>query len=430
MNHGRPSTLTRLKRWSWLLVSSLLGQVATQLLNAVSGFLIVRWLTVEAFAQYSLAFAFQTTLSILIDLGFSGAIVALVGERADEPGVVASYLDAARRLRRSAYRLVLPPAGILFLVAGRHQAWPWSTQVALFATVAAVLVFQGWVSCYSAPLLIRRRLGFFYGVQVAAACARLLLLLPLRFTGHLTALSAASVNAVVVGLVGLITIRAAARQLGTSTEVDSDARRTMMRYVAPQAPMIVFAAFQSNLSLLIVTVLAQARTIAEIGALGRVAQLYSPLAALNGSLWGPSLAAQPEGKARTRYLQLAGGGFVAAAVITGLVCVWPDGLLWLLGKKYDGLRAEVISISVAAGLSYLASMLYVFNAARRWVRWWTGALEMGGALSVLVLGARMLDLSLTADVIRLAIAQNVAVLAAHAVTAAANLRRADTPRSI
>ncbi len=75
---------SRFKRWLPLILGFLAGQTSVQLLNLMTGFFLLRWLSVEQYAQYSVALGFQSTLSMPIYLGFSGSITALVGERSSD----------------------------------------------------------------------------------------------------------------------------------------------------------------------------------------------------------------------------------------------------------------------------------------------------------------------------------------------------------
>ena len=46
-------------------------QLASQAIQLITGFLLVRWLSLEAYAQYGVALGFQNMLNMLVDLGFS-----------------------------------------------------------------------------------------------------------------------------------------------------------------------------------------------------------------------------------------------------------------------------------------------------------------------------------------------------------------------
>src|SRR5690625_2710448 len=85
--------------WIKLAGSFLVGQGALQLIQVLSGFFLFRWLSVEQYAQYSVVFACQSTAGMLVELGFLGAIVALVGNRIQDKKVLGNYIRAGRFFR-------------------------------------------------------------------------------------------------------------------------------------------------------------------------------------------------------------------------------------------------------------------------------------------------------------------------------------------
>lgn len=94
----------------WLAKTSQFGvwQLLSQTIQFVTGFLIVRSLSYEAYAQYGLTLSFQSMLALLVDLGFSGSILALVGQRIDDREVVGRYMGAALRQRTRLMLMVIP----------------------------------------------------------------------------------------------------------------------------------------------------------------------------------------------------------------------------------------------------------------------------------------------------------------------------------
>src|SRR5690606_8638676 len=72
---------SRLERAARLLGLFTTGQATVQLLNVAAGLILIRILTKEAYAQFTLG---NTVLNVhggLIEFGFAPAIMALVGER-------------------------------------------------------------------------------------------------------------------------------------------------------------------------------------------------------------------------------------------------------------------------------------------------------------------------------------------------------------
>ncbi len=86
------------------------GQSILQALNFITGFLLVRWLSIESYAQFGVVFGFQSTLAMLIDLGFGGCIVSLVGNRGDRPEIIGGYISAAHWFRTRLFAFIVPPA--------------------------------------------------------------------------------------------------------------------------------------------------------------------------------------------------------------------------------------------------------------------------------------------------------------------------------
>src|SRR5580698_3343929 len=82
----------RWKRIITLAVTFLFGQAALQGINVLVGLYLVRALSVEHYAQFGLAFGFQTTVCMLMDLGFTSTIIPMVGERTNDRALVGSYL--------------------------------------------------------------------------------------------------------------------------------------------------------------------------------------------------------------------------------------------------------------------------------------------------------------------------------------------------
>lgn len=149
-----------------------MGQGAVQILTVVFGLLIVRLLSVDSFAQFSLALGFQTTLGSLMDLGYAGTIVPLVGERFADPEVVGAYVSAAKHHRDRIFLLpTFPTAGCLWLMGRKHH-WTFHTQFFLLFSILIQLYFSCRTSYYSALLMLRRDLRRLYRPQVLSAVLR------------------------------------------------------------------------------------------------------------------------------------------------------------------------------------------------------------------------------------------------------------------
>lgn len=88
------------EKWLRILKGFLVGEVCLQVINAVTGLLLVRWMSVEQFAQYSVANAFQSGAQQFVEFGLGGALVALVGKDVSDCRRMGRLVDAGCHICR------------------------------------------------------------------------------------------------------------------------------------------------------------------------------------------------------------------------------------------------------------------------------------------------------------------------------------------
>jgi O-antigen/teichoic acid export membrane protein len=194
---------SRWARWSSLLGRFLLGQLANQAVTLITGLLLIRWLSVEQYARFGVAFAFQSTIALLVDVGFSNSIVALVGHRGSDPEVIGGFIRSAQHFRDRTFIFISVGAIVAFPLVTYRQAWGFETKAWLLAAILCSVFLQRQMM-YGSALLIHRKLVPYYAAQLAASGARLLLALLLYELGYLNAIAAAWLATVVIVLNGLL----------------------------------------------------------------------------------------------------------------------------------------------------------------------------------------------------------------------------------
>lgn len=415
--------LAQLRRWGRLGAGFAIGQTTTQFLNLLAGFVLLRWLAKEDYAQFSFAFGFQAMLGMLLDLGAAGAITALVGTRASEPAIVGGYVAAAKAMRLRLACFVIPVGAACFFLAGAKHGWPHLTVVLLFGAVVAAVFAQSNASIHATPLLMHRRLGAWYRTGSIAAAARLLVFAGLHAIGALSGWLTAWVNTVATGMTAIFYRRSGAVHSVEPRAASLEMRREMRRYLSPLIPGVVFTAFQSQITVFLITLFGRTENIAEVAALGRVGQVFALLAAFNGVILLPHMAALPRERVFRRYALV----LAAAAAIAGSICllgwIWPDPLLWLLGGNYAHLGYELRLLLLASSLHYVAGVMWTIHSARKWIFWWGSVLYIVLTLVVQLALVTTLDLSTTAGAMDFAVWSAVVPLLVHAVTAGYALAR-------
>ncbi len=406
-------SLSRLKHWTVLISTFLAGQGSVQLVNLISGFLLLRWMSVEAYAQYSVAFGFQNTLGMLVDVGFSGSIVALVGDRISDKEVVGAYIRSAKHFRNQLFAIIIPIAALAFPLVTAKQNWDWMTQLLLFSSVVGSLFFQGWVGYYSAPLLMHQQMKAIYSPQIISSFCRLIVCYILYLASALSSWTNAWVSSAVVAVNGCIYRQRAKPFFAEPVKSNGQIQREMLKYISPLIPGVVFTAFQGQISLLLITWFGQSQSIAEVAALGRLGQLFTILGSFNSMIIAPYIAKVAPQQLARRYFQILSLALAISATLCLIGFLFPQSLLWLLGNKYQNLGVEVSWMIAGACVNYVGGVMWTMHSARKWIYWWGSFAYIGLLLVTQILCLIFMDLSTTLNVIYFSFITTTAVLLIH-----------------
>jgi O-antigen/teichoic acid export membrane protein len=403
----------RFKHWINLICSFLAGQGSVQVLNLVTGFFLLRWMSIDDFAQLSVVLGFQSTVGILVDVGFSGSITALVGDRFQDKGVVGTYVRSAQEFRNQSFIVIIPLAGIAFyLIAVKHN-WSLPEQIILFSSIIASLFFQGWVGYYSSSLLMNRQVDDFYKPQMVGSLGRLVLCYALHISSVLSAWNNAWISTATIAINGFYYRYNSAKYLIKPDKENPTVSKEMFRYISPLIPGIVFTAFQGQISLFIITFFGQTKSIAEVAALGRLGQIFVLLGAFNGIIIEPYISQVSRKILPLRYFQILAGGIFIASVICMIGFIFPQPLLWLLGSKYQNLEVEVGWVVAGACISYVGGVIFTMNSARKWIYWWVSFTYITTLLATQLVCLATIDLTTTMGVIYFSVISAISIVFVH-----------------
>ena len=401
---------SRKRHWIGIITSFVAGQGIIQVLNVFTGFLLLRWMSVESYAQFSIAFGFQSMLQWIIDLGTVGAVVALAGKHGKDREVVGKYIRSAKYFRNRLFCLAIPVAAVAFwLLTSKHQ-WSWALKALLFSSIVVALFFQGLASFYSIPLLINQNVTRFYKPQIISSFWRLSLSCILQIGSALLAWTSAWVNATSVVIHSQIYRNESRHLIVEPKRSDPKANKEMLHYLAPTIPWIIFTAFQGQIALFLIAWFGQTRSIAEVSALGRLGQLFLLLAASNSVIVAPYIARVPDIYLRTRYLQILAVAVAISMVFCAIAYFSPELFLWLLGSNYENLRVEIGWAVTGASVGYIGSVMLTMHNARKWVYWWWSVAHIAIIVTAQLVCLMTLDVSSTLNVLLFSLISNIAAL--------------------
>jgi hypothetical protein len=137
--------------------------------------------------------------------------------------------------------------------------------------------------------------------------------------------------------------------------------------VARAAPSAVYYALAGQITVWLIALCGTTRAVAQVGALGRLAMLYSVVTAAFTVMIVPRFARAQfdRGSAALGVYWRAQLALSAPlGLIMLLVTAFPTTTLMLLGREYLGLTHEVVLTAVNGALSTLSAAAYALAAAR------------------------------------------------------------------
>jgi O-antigen/teichoic acid export membrane protein len=406
-------TQSRAGRIMRVLTGFFLGQGASQAISTIAGLFLVRLLSVEAYAQFGVATGYQTVFSILMDSGLSASIIPLVGDRVHDRAAIGRYVRAASHLRNLIFWTLAPIATVAFFATVHKYHWSWTVQTALLVSILLTLYSGGIVSLYSAPLLLFGKLREYYVPQIVSGGSRLLAYICLDFGGALNAWTAAGLGALNVTMNGKLIRKASLQRFDWPEKDDPAVDRELLRYVLPATPAILFSAFQSQLTLFLVSIFGSTVYIAQVTALGRIGMLFTVLMTFNSIVIEPFIA-RLDRRRLPRYF--VGFIFIAIAACSPFVIVaflWPGAYLLILGTKYESIRALMGWYVFSAYVNFISGLIWIMNRARKWVFWSGSILEVVLLLVVQISFLALVGVRTTQQAVFFSVVCSACYLIAH-----------------
>ena len=376
---------TRLVQLGRRLGYFLAGSATVQGLNMVTGLAILWILPVEQYAIYIACSSLIAIGSVGSDAGVSQALLTLGSRAAADRERVARIFMTGWRMRRQAMVLVSLLVLLASAVMGSGQGWSWTTWLILVLLVTATNWAQLRISSYTSLFNIYQDTRSIFLFTVSPAILRMLLVLVLcqRFALAYVALG---INLLGFVVQDVLAGRLARAHLQVGGQPDAEIRRSVLAFMVPLIPGIIYYIFQGQIAVFLLTWLGQTSSIAEVGALGRLQQVFFLLNTLNSFFVHPHFARLSQARPFIRRAALLGGvatGFAALVMVSAFVL--DDWWVLILGSQYGQLQG-LIPLAIAGCLITLAGgTVYTLVIATKFTRyqWLQIPLGLGTQLMVM-----------------------------------------------
>lgn len=352
-------------RWLKLATRYTTWQALALMLNVAGGFALVRLLSVEEYARFSIVLAILTAGVTVADSGICNTLNARAAGASGNAHVLGQLMAAARgmALRRTPWVIAAGAIASWLLLDGHGSAGFALLAAALVAVYIGVAMTRMlWHVMARLKCSIMRVLQ----IDTSLECARPMLTVAVVWVWP--AAAPALLVAVAIAVAHWVAYRRlVAPLLGSGVAApsnDGDFRATTRQVL----PVTVFFVFQGQVALWILAGVGTVADVAALGAIGRFAAIYSLAGPFIANVLSPRLAAIADSAhLRARVRQIFAVALLIAVGVTAASVVLADHALALLGPAYRGLGLEFLVLMALSGVGFVTSMLNAINVARAWV---------------------------------------------------------------
>jgi O-antigen/teichoic acid export membrane protein len=343
-------------------------QGVVQMVGFFSGILLVRALSSTEYAYFTIANTMQGTINLLADIGISIGLISIGGRVWHDRNRFGQLINTALAVRRKLGALaILVITPVMYFLLVRNGASSGYTAI-LIVVILLGLIVQLSLGVLSVVPRLRSDLSRIQAIDLTGAFTRLLLIGGMLYL-FMNAGVAVLIGTGVLFLQYLMFRRYVAGVVDLAAPENSDDRREIMRLTKHLAANAVFYCVQGQITIFLIGFFAhKVNSIAEVGALGRLAMIFTVVSNLLTNVFVPAFA-RCDSRHRLRWLFFAIVGAVTAfsAVIMAAAAWFPNQFLFILGNRYAHLQHELLLMVGAAVLNAIAGTLWGLNASKAWV---------------------------------------------------------------
>jgi O-antigen/teichoic acid export membrane protein len=363
-------------------------QAIVQLISFLSGILMIRYLDQREYAYFTIANTMQGTLNVLADIGISIGLVSIGGrvwqDRHRFGQLMNTALGLRRRLGLFAALAVVP---LLYFMLVKNGASVSYTAI-LIALVLLGLATQLSIGVLSVVPRLRSDIGWIQTIDLTGAVARLIGLVGLLYL-FLNGAAALAIGSATLLLQYWMLRIYVNRVIDRHAPENAEDRLAMKGFIRSQAANAIFFCLQGQITIFLISLFGRnVGSIAEVGALGRLAMIFAVLSHLLANVFAPAFArCQTLPKLRWQYAAVVGAVTCFSLVVIGAAALFPQQFLFVLGNKYTHLERELLLMVGGAVISAIASTLWSLNSAKAWIggSWLYIPLTLGTQLALIPL---------------------------------------------
>ena len=355
-------------KWARLVGITGGGQVAVQLLAFASGLAVIRLLSVEEYAFYTLAMTMLGAMGVIADGGVSAGVMVEGGKTWRDKQKLGAVISCGMQLRR---KLAVPSLALglpllIFLLLRNGATWAVAGGICVVLVPAFLTVLS--TPILDAPLRLHQQVWPLARINVGNGLLRLAAMVPLLMAWPAAA-GAILVNGFSAVVANHRIRRVAMPYAEARAQASPEITAPIVALVRRMMPNTIYYSFSSQLTIWLVSVFGGVAAIAQVGALSRIGLVLAVVKSIIMTLLVPrftKLGAESPLMVR-RFIQVQSLLWLLSIVMLVSVYVFAKPILWLLGPEYDGLHAELLIMTAASLCGLAAFTAEKLSQSRGWV---------------------------------------------------------------
>ncbi|RDJ97821.1 hypothetical protein DLM46_36100 [Paraburkholderia lacunae] len=335
-------------------------------INFLCGIWVVRTLSIQEYAWYTIAVTLLGAGSVLSDIGVGAALMSVAGRLWPDRAKINSVFVVAFQTRTKffiAFGLLIFAAGLVLLTRSQSSA---AMSVCIMGLVVLITYFQLNFDLMAVLPKLEQSLGVLQRMTISGALLRLAIL-------SLILISPRAVTALAAALIAMAFQTYQIRRHYELSNTDdgyvlSEVKQEFSRVARRQAPASIYFCIQGQLNVFLLGYFGSSTQVAQLGALGRISALLLVAQSVFSNILMPRFSVlRNKAEMRRKYLLYVSLFLCIVAVFLGTALLFPEFMLDILGGKYSGLNSELLLILASASLYVIEGLLYSLNMSRAWI---------------------------------------------------------------
>ncbi|MDI1235364.1 MAG: polysaccharide biosynthesis protein [bacterium] len=359
------SKFDKLLNWVKLIGFTGGAQVIVQLLGLVSGILVIRLLPPSEYAFYTLANTMLGTMTVLADGGISSGTMAQAGKVWQDKLKLGIVLTTGMDLRKkfAIGSLIIVTPFLIYLLIHHGASWVMSilllaSLIPAFFTALSGTILQLAPKLHQDILPLQRN-------NVYTNSGRLVLttLLIFAFPWAFIAIIASGIAQI---WSNLNLRKISSKYVDMGQKPDPTIRKEILAFVKRILPGAIYFCVSGQITIWLLSFFGNTNSVAQVGALGRLGMMLGVIGTLMGTLVVPRFSRLPNDKNRLIkiFFLIQLGLALLGVFILGFTYLFPNQILWIIGKDYANLQSELILSIAGSCLGILGGASFSLSVNR------------------------------------------------------------------